>query len=43
MELYVKEAVPQKEVARRFRVTTTLVSDLVRESRNNPDKKRDRK
>ena len=33
----------QKDVARRFKVTETLVSDLVRESRKKPEKLREKK
>ena len=43
VDLYIKDAVPQKEVARRHRVTPNLVSVLVRESRTNPGKKRELK
>ena len=43
MDLYIKDAVPQKEVACRHRVTPSLVSVLVRESRTNPGKKRELK
>ena len=33
----------QKDVARKFRVTETLVSDLVRESRKKPEKLKEKK
>ena len=35
--------IPQKEVARRFRVTTQLVRDLVSETKSQPEKLRKKK
>ena len=35
---YMKKDYQQKEIARRFRVKVQLVRDLVRESKNNPEK-----
>ena len=34
---------PQKEVARRFRITSQLVRDLVQEAKNRPEKLREAK
>ena len=35
---YLEKDYQQKEIARRFRVKVQLVRDLVRESKNNPEK-----
>lgn len=43
VELYLEKKVPQKDVARRFRVTERLVSDLVREARHKAGKKHEAK
>ena len=40
---YTQDYMTQKDVARKFRVTETLVSDLVRESRKKPEKLREKK
>ena len=37
---YLKEYLPQKDIAQRHRVKTQLVSDLVYERKNNPEKHR---
>ena len=41
MDSYVKEYIPQKEVARRFRITPLLVSNLVTDSKKKPEKLRE--
>ena len=41
VDSYVKEYIPQKEVARRFRVTPLLVSNLVTDSKKRPEKLRE--
>ena len=38
-----KDYHPQKDIAKRFRVTVQLVRDLVREAKKQPDKMRERK
>ena len=38
-----EEYKPQKEIARQYRVTTQLVSDLVCESKRKPEKLREKK
>ena len=37
---YLKEYLPQKDIAQRHRVKTQLVNDLVYERKNNPEKHR---
>ena len=41
MDSYVKEYIPQKEIARCHRVTPALVSALVRDSKQKPEKLRE--
>ena len=41
VDSYVKEYIPQKEVARRFRITPQLVSNLVTDSKKRPEKLRE--
>ena len=41
VDSYVKEYIPQKEIARRHRVTPALVSALVRDSKKKPEKLRE--
>ena len=42
VEAYTVQYIPQKEVARRFRVTEPLVSKLVCEAKSKPEKRREK-
>ena len=42
-DAYIVEHLPRKDIARKFRVTEQLVSDLVCEARTKPEKMREAK